>query len=90
MHNTNRYAKLRPHRERLLKWCLDGLQWIEMAELLKKDHGIEVQPSSIFNACTRHGFTHVHEYSTHFRPDLKRRLQAGTISANDLKNQPHE
>lgn len=85
-----RYGKLRPHREVILRWCLEGKQWVEMADLLREE-GVEVTPAAITTLCNREGYVLIHQYSTHYDPAIREKFESGSITASDLKTkQPNQ
>lgn len=82
--SRGRYGKLRPHKDSILQWCLEGRQWVEMADLLR-DMGVKVTPAAINTLCNREGYVCVHQYSTHYDPAIREKLKAGNITASELK-----
>ena len=79
-----RYAKLRPHLGRILQWCHEGRQWLDMAETLTAE-GVPVTAAAIQSSATKSGAVLLHPYSPHFNPEVRTRYEAGQLTAKDLK-----
>lgn len=79
-----RYAKLRPHLGRILEWCLEGRQWLDMAEALTAE-GVSVTAAAIQSSATASGAVLLHPYSPYFDVEVRTRYESGHLTANDLK-----
>ena len=79
-----RYAKLRPHLGRILEWCLEGRQWLDIAQTLTAE-GVAVTAAAIQSSATASGADLLHPYSPYFDPQVRTRYEAGHLTANDLK-----